>query len=255
MDGKGALPFLLAVSAAAAAAACLTAVFCRLLEPGLYMALPWLVPLARLLAALFMAYLLGGCAALWISRYTPYEKGPAWRAGLTSYLRRLFPFIKIGGQFLRREGRLSRAYISFINYLTLRERLSLRPEEVLILAPHCLQWDQCPHKITRTIENCRRCGRCPVGAIAALARREGSSFAVATGGTLARQIAAQARPKAIIAIACERDLISGMADVAPMPVVGLLNKRPFGPCFNTDVDVGALGRVLHQLTGERNERT
>ena len=62
-------------------------------------------------------------------------------------------------------------------------------------------------------------------------------MAVATGGTLARQMVKQIRPKAIVAVACERDLTSGIQDVFPLPVVGVLNERPFGPCFNTRVDI------------------
>ena len=57
------------------------------------------------------------------------------------------------------------------------------------------------------------------------------------GGTLARQIVKQIRPKAIVAVACERDLTSGIQDVFPLPVVGVLNERPIGPCFNTRVDI------------------
>ena len=60
---------------------------------------------------------------------------------------------------------------------------------------------------------------------------------VATGGTLARQMVKEIRPKAIIAVACERDLTSGIQDVFPLPVIGVLNERPFGPCFNTRVDI------------------
>lgn len=58
-----------------------------------------------------------------------------------------------------------------------------------------------------------------------------------------------------MAIACERDLISGMEDVLPLPVLGLLNERPYGPCFNTQVDVPVLCRLLERLTGEDYERT
>ena len=53
---------------------------------------------------------------------------------------------------------------------------------------------------------------------------------------LARQMVMQARPKAIVAVACERDLTSGIQDVFPLPVLGVLNERPYGPCFNTRVD-------------------
>ena len=48
---------------------------------------------------------------------------------------------------------------------------------------------------------------------------------------MARQMVKEIRPKAIIAVACERDLTSGIQDVFPLPVIGVLNERPFGPMF------------------------
>ena len=109
--------------------------------------------------------------------------------------------------------------------------------KILILTPHCIQLDTCPYKITRDIKNCRRCGRCSVGPLLDLADKYGVNIAVATGGTLARQFVKTIRPRAIIAVACERDLTSGIQDVFPLPVIGVLNERPFGPCFNTKVDI------------------
>ena len=41
----------------------------------------------------------------------------------------------------------------------------------------------------------------------------------------------------IIGVACERDLTSGIQDTYPIPVFGILNKRPFGPCYDTDVNL------------------
>jgi hypothetical protein len=60
---------------------------------------------------------------------------------------------------------------------------------------------------------------------------------MATGGTLARKYVRDYRPKAIVAIACERDLTSGILDANPVPVLGVTNLRPNGPCFNTKFSV------------------
>ena len=70
-----------------------------------------------------------------------------------------------------------------------------------------------------------------------LADEMGFHFFIVTGGTLARQTVKKIRPKAVMAIACERDLTSGIQDVYPLPAVGVLNIRPNGPCFNTHVDI------------------
>jgi hypothetical protein len=62
-------------------------------------------------------------------------------------------------------------------------------------------------------------------------------IAVATGGTLARRIIVENRPEAIVAVACELDLTTGIQDSYPIPVIGILNDRPNGPCINTKVDI------------------
>ena len=63
----------------------------------------------------------------------------------------------------------------------------------------------------------------------------------------------EARTKAIVAIACERDLASGMADVFPIPVIGVLNERPNGPCCNTTVDPERVRAVVEQLIGRNSD--
>lgn len=60
----------------------------------------------------------------------------------------------------------------------------------------------------------------------------------APGGTVARKIIRETKPRAIVAVACERDLVSGIQDIAPkIPVIGIPNSRPVGPCKNTELDI------------------
>ena len=55
-------------------------------------------------------------------------------------------------------------------------------------------------------------------------------------------------PRAIIAIACERDLLSGFLEVNPrIPVIGLSNSRPEGPCQNTEIDLGQIEQTIRHL--------
>ncbi|WP_279378941.1 DUF116 domain-containing protein [Acetivibrio straminisolvens] len=68
-----------------------------------------------------------------------------------------------------------------------------------------------------------------------------------TGGTAARNIVSKIRPKIIVSVACERDLSSGIADVGSIPVIGIINDRPNGPCYNTNVDVNALKKKLENI--------
>lgn len=146
--------------------------------------------------------------------------------------------------------KLAPKFIEENNAGVLQEGDCFKGEELLILAPHCLQKDSCLHKITRHLENCQQCGGCKIGDLKALQQKYNCRLDVATGGTLARQIIKQYRPKGIVAIACERDLVSGVMDVYPLPVIGVLNRRPFGPCFNTDVDLELVEQGLKSFTGE-----
>jgi len=69
-------------------------------------------------------------------------------------------------------------------------------------------------------------------------------MAIATGGTIARRIVVQKRPKLILAVACERDLSSGIQDTYPLPVYGILNERPNGPCLDTLVPLDQMEIAL-----------
>ena len=50
-------------------------------------------------------------------------------------------------------------------------------------------------------------------------------------GRLARRVIRERRPRAVVAVACERDMVSGLHDVAgKIPVLGLTMTLPSGPC-------------------------
>lgn len=166
----------------------------------------------------------------------------------------LFPLaVFLGRVFRIPKSNIEQSFIEISNHLVRNQHIKVPAERILILTPHCLQLDTCPHKITRDIRNCRRCGACSVGPLLELVDKYGVNMAVATGGTLARQVVKTIRPKAIIAVACERDLTSGIQDVFPLPVVGVLNERPCGPCFNTRVDVRKVEETIKYFLNDEGK--
>jgi hypothetical protein len=130
---------------------------------------------------------------------------------------------------------------------------AINAANILILLPHCLQIADCDVRITHNIQNCKRCGRCGIKDLIGIAEESGLQLFVATGGTIARRIVKDSRPDAIIAIACERDLSSGIVDTYPMPVIGILNERPHGPCVNTQVSLTAVREVLKKFSRKSSE--
>lgn len=105
---------------------------------------------------------------------------------------------------------------------------------VLVLFPRCLRPDI-------RAEAKRVCSEFP-----------GALLHTAPGGSEARMIIRRTNPGAIIAVACERDLLTGIQDVAQrIPVIGIPNTRPEGPCTDTVMDIGELRHALeffHRVT-------
>ncbi|MDA8082737.1 MAG: DUF116 domain-containing protein [Nitrospiraceae bacterium] len=151
-------------------------------------------------------------------------------------LKVLYPLLMLLSAFMKgRKERFQRLIIDLNNRLVKKGRYGTR--KILLLLPHCIQINDCQIRLTHNIFNCKRCGRCEVKDLIGIAEEQHLNLFVATGGTLARKIVMEARPEAIVAVACERDLSSGVVDTYPMPVIGIPNERPFGPCFNTRVDL------------------
>jgi hypothetical protein len=166
----------------------------------------------------------------------------------------LYPVvIRLGKLFKIAQDKIQRSFVEVNNQLVKARRGSMNPGRLLVLLPHCLQDRDCTNRITTNEKNCRRCGRCKVGDLLALGERYGVHVRIATGGTLAREAVKQLRPKAIVAVACERDLTSGILDCIPLPVLGVTNERPNGPCHNTTVRPEAVeNAILFFLKGGNN---
>ena len=140
-----------------------------------------------------------------------------------------------------------RSFIKVNNELTQNQYATFAPERILILLPHCLQRADCSIRLSYDVDGCERCGRCPMAGLLALRDAYGVRLAVATGGTIARRIVVETKPGLIIAVACERDLTSGIQDTHPLPVFGILNHRPEGPCRNTLVTLELLEDALRRF--------
>lgn len=159
-----------------------------------------------------------------------------------------YPLLMLAGSFSRDgKERLQGLVIRLNNRLVVRE--GHRARKLLLLLPHCLQVDECKIRLTHNIRNCERCGKCEIKDLIGIADERGIDLFVATGGNLARRIVRDVTPEAIVAVACERDLSSGIADTYPLPVLGIPNERPFGPCLNTRVDLSKVEEAIGLLSG------
>jgi len=157
----------------------------------------------------------------------------------------LFPLaVQIGKWVGLKEEKIKNSYIQVSNQLVKTKTKFKAYKKIMILAPHCIQWIYCPHKITINVYNCKRCGQCSISDLITLVENTGTHLEVVTGGTIARKVIKEYRPQAVVAIACERDLTSGIQDVEGFPVIGVVNERPEGPCANTKVDLDKVKEAI-----------
>ena len=160
----------------------------------------------------------------------------------------LLPMIELVGRGLGlNKDSIRQSFIAMNNSLVISQRQKVKPDRILVLLPHCIQLFDCEIKVTGDINKCVQCGRCDIKGLVEISRKYRIDISVATGGTLARKVIVEKRPKLVLAVACERDLTSGIKDCYPLPVIGILYDRPYGPCFNTTVDVAKIDAALSQV--------
>lgn len=133
--------------------------------------------------------------------------------------------LKLGQKLGYSKDRIGNSFVKVSNSL-IRATVESSRRNLLILLPRCLRQD-----VKKVFMD--------------LSTKYNFDIYTASGGTAARKIIAEKRPDAIIGIACERDLLSGIRDVAPrIPVLGIPNIRPEGPCKNTLVDMEEVERSI-----------
>nr|WP_317332526.1 DUF116 domain-containing protein [uncultured Romboutsia sp.] len=146
---------------------------------------------------------------------------------------------------------IRKIFVKLNNSYIYSNEYNFNSEDILILIPHCIQKSSCKLKVTNKIENCAKCGLCNVSDLVKLKEKTRINIFIATGGTLARKIIIDNKPKAVIAVACERDLTSGIQDMKHIPVLGVFNKRPNGPCVDTLIDIHEVENAINFLTNKK----
>lgn len=127
--------------------------------------------------------------------------------------------------------RVGHSFVKVTNIVSRIYKPRGREERLLILLPRCLTKEQLTE-------------------INALKDIYPITVHTVSGGELARKKVKEARPTAIIGVACERDLVSGIRDVGTkFSVIGIPNRRPNGPCRDTTIDMGELIESIEFFVG------
>ncbi len=172
----------------------------------------WLA-LAVVAVALWLWW--GAIVVSYVVRRPLLPEGLAER-GLLLRLMRLTS--QVANRFGRRDW-VENASVKVYNALARERHRKVQSGELLVLIPRCLSRE--------TLD----------GVLRIAGKYEVPVF-VATRGQLARRVIRERRPRAVVAVACERDMVSGLHDVAgKVPVLGLTMTLPAGPCKDALLDL------------------
>ncbi|MFC1489978.1 DUF116 domain-containing protein [Candidatus Latescibacterota bacterium] len=201
------------------------------IEPRLDLLHPALVYVARALTILIIsAFVITGILII-ASVFTGKNFLIHKRLGQIAATRILPIAVLIAKRFGIPRDKLGNSFVTFSNAIVKASHIPGKGKTIILL-PRCLRAD-----IKKQVKELG--SRADVGVFSA------------TGGGQARKIIIKERPTAVIGIACERDLVSGIHDVAvKMPTIGITNKRPEGPCKNTTIDLEEIKNAIKTFTGK-----
>jgi hypothetical protein len=141
----------------------------------------------------------------------------------------------------------SRLFVQFNNLLIRIRRVRVSPANLLLLVPRCLQKNGCAQTLGETLDDCRACGDCNVMDLLAVRDEFGLRCSMAAGGREALAFVRDPQVKAVVAVACEKELTQGILAVFPKPVLGVLNIQTNGPCRNTRLNPECVRAAIRSM--------
>ena len=149
------------------------------------------------------------------------ERGP--------FLKTMYLAARVGEIFGVRRDWTGHASVVVFDRLAWARSRKVTANELLILIPRCLS-------------------RAALDGVLEIAKRYDVAAFVATRGQLARRVIRERRPRAVVAVACERDMVSGLHDVAgKIPVLGLTMTLPNGPCKDAALDLAKMEEFVRKF--------
>jgi hypothetical protein len=183
--------------------------FLYLLGPRLALIHPSVPRLLRVGWALILGLLVLWWFLLAVAYRTRKPLLPERLAERGPFLRLMRLTSRLATRFGRRDW-VENAAVKVYNALALVRSRKVGKGELLLLIPRCLSKD--------TLDG-----------VLSIAGKYGVPVFVATRGQLARRVIRERRPRAVVAVACERDMVSGLTMTLPV-----------GPCKDARLNLGQL---------------
>lgn len=228
--------FLVASGIALLFANILFCLFVYLITPRLSTWESWLPNFAWALAAAFAAF-----TTIWFTLVIATSVSSQNFFPFRNFAYSLFNIIFLGafhtGKFFGvSRDKMGHSFVRVSNSISRALKPAGRQEKLLILLPRCLSKEE-------------------LKTITLLKEKYPLDIHTVSGGELARKKVKELKPTAVIGVACERDLVSGIRDVGNrISVIGIPNERPEGPCRNTHIDMNELISAIEFYVGPEKQK-
>lgn len=118
-------------------------------------------------------------------------------------------------------------------------------KERVVLLPQCLRSKNCPAEIGKYGYKCQQCGNCTLAKIIQITKDLGYKGAfILPGGSLAKKILIELKPKASIGVACYKELVLGSYLCEKIGIIGQGVELLKDGCINTIVNMKNLKNTL-----------
>lgn len=130
--------------------------------------------------------------------------------------------------------------------------LELDPSEACLFLPHCLRSRDCAGRPGEEGLECARCGRCVIAGLLDAAESLGLRVFCVPGGSLVEKLAGRYRPRALLGVACAKEILLALRTFGSSGVHLLVFPLSRDGCFETGFEPQAL---LSFLSEWRKNRT
>jgi hypothetical protein len=141
---------------------------------------------------------------------------------------------------------LFQLYVETKNRSLVKNFASTPYNERILLLPQCLRAKDCPAELGKYGYECQGCGRCSVEKIKHVSENLGyKGTFILPGGSIAKKILLDVKPKASLGVACFKELVLGSYLCEKLGIIGQGVALIRDGCINTIVDWKTLNEALN----------
>ncbi len=144
------------------------------------------------------------------------------------------------------EKELFQLYVETKNRSLVKNFAATPYNERILLLPQCLRAKHCPAELGKYGYECQECGSCSIEKIKHVTKKLGyKGTYILPGGSIAKKILLEMKPKASLGVACFKELVLGSYLCEKLGIIGQGVALIRDGCINTLVDWKILNEALN----------